>query len=419
MRTLRIGSILTRLSGTDGVSLETKKWNEVLDKLGHDTFFAAGKANTPNTRSMKIEKFHFNHPEIRQIHEECFQDNSSRTRSTTEHIHKVKRELKGHLYEFLQEYNLDLIIPENVITIPMNLPLGLAVTELIAETNIPTLAHHHDFYWERKRYLNNDVWDILNAAFPPTYPCIEHVVINSSAAQQLAHRTGMTSTLIPNVMDFENPPGPPDDYADDVREAFDIREDQLFVLQPTRIVPRKRIETAIELLSYLNRSSKLLISHASGDEGYQYERHIRKFARHLDVEISFAADRISPERGQTADGKKIYSLDDIYSTADLVTFPSQYEGFGNAFLESILHRKPVVVNNYSVFEQDIAPKGFDVIEFNGYLTSNTLEKLQKVLESDSYREKMVQKNFEIAKCHYSYGVLEKKLTSILPLIFGV
>jgi len=37
----------------------------------------------------------------------------------------------------------------------LNIPLGLALTEFIAETCIPTIAHHHDFYWERDRFLVN------------------------------------------------------------------------------------------------------------------------------------------------------------------------------------------------------------------------------------------------------------------------
>jgi hypothetical protein len=35
----------------------------------------------------------------------------------------------------------------------LNIPLGLALTELIAETDIPVIGHHHDFFWERKRFL--------------------------------------------------------------------------------------------------------------------------------------------------------------------------------------------------------------------------------------------------------------------------
>ncbi|MBW2740454.1 MAG: glycosyltransferase family 1 protein, partial [Deltaproteobacteria bacterium] len=88
----------------------------------------------------------------------------------------------------------------------MHVPLGLALTEIIAETQIPTIAHHHDFYWERMRFTVNAVNDYIQMAFPPALPDIEHVVINSAAKEELAHRTGISSTIIPNVLDFKNPP---------------------------------------------------------------------------------------------------------------------------------------------------------------------------------------------------------------------
>ena len=54
-------------------------------------------------------------------------------------------------------------------------------------------------------------------------------------------------------------------------------------------------------------------------------------------------------------------LDDVYRHADLVTYPSLYEGFGNAFLEAVYFRKPIVVKRYSIFITDIEPKGFQII----------------------------------------------------------
>jgi glycosyltransferase involved in cell wall biosynthesis len=133
----------------------------------------------------------------------------------------------------------------------MNVPLGLALTELIAETCIPTIAHHHDFAWERPRYAVNAADDYLRAAFPPTLKSIYHVVINSYGQQQLALRTGASSTVIPNVMDFESPPPEPDGYEADLREVLGINPDEFYLLQPTRIVPRKRIERAIGLAKRL------------------------------------------------------------------------------------------------------------------------------------------------------------------------
>jgi hypothetical protein len=40
-------------------------------------------------------------------------------------------------------YQIELIIPENALTIPMNIPLGLVITEFIAEMGLPTIAQHH------------------------------------------------------------------------------------------------------------------------------------------------------------------------------------------------------------------------------------------------------------------------------------
>jgi glycosyltransferase involved in cell wall biosynthesis len=292
------------------------------------------------------------------------------------------------------------------------------LSELIAETEIPTIAHHHDMFWERKRFLSNCVWDYLNMAFPPHWPSIHHVVINTSAANQLSLRTGISSMLIPNVMDFDNPPAPPDEYTADVRSALGIAPDELFCLQPTRIVPRKGIEHAIDLVSQLDREIRLVISHAASDEGYAYERHLRNYAKQLHVSVSFGSNLIREQRGQTADGGKIYSLWDVYPYADLVTYPSDIEGFGNAFLEAIYFRRPIVVNSYSIFETDIKPKGFEVIEFEGYVDDDTVRQTYRVLNDPQWRNEMTEHNYELARRHYSYTVLERRLQTLLAECFG-
>ena len=88
-------------------------------------------------------------------------------------------------------------------------------------------------------------------AFPPHLPSIRHVVINSSGANQLALRTGNSSLIIPNVLNFDTPPLPPDEYTASLREDMGVKPDEYFFLQPTRIVQRKGIEHAIELLHRL------------------------------------------------------------------------------------------------------------------------------------------------------------------------
>ncbi len=407
-----IGFISTRLAGTDGVSLETRKWAEVFEKEGFNCYYFAGELDYPPERSYLVEEANFQHPDIKDINQNCF-GVTLRGRFITQKIHKIKWILKDHLYKFIEKFNIDIIVPENALTIPLNIPLGLAITELISEVGIPTIAHHHDFFWERQHFLTNAVWDYLNMAFPPHLPPIKHVVINSSGDNQLSLRTGISATIIPNVMDFENGPPPVDDYTSDVREALGIEDDELFILQPTRVVKRKGIEHAIELVNRLGRKAKLVISHASGDEGYDYEIRVREYSKIMKVNTIFVSDIIDERRGRTKTGQKIYTLDDIYPHADLVTYPSNFEGFGNAFLEAIYFKKPIVVNNYSIYASDIKPKGFSVIELDGFVSEEAVNQTLKVLNDHQFCEKMVEHNYEIAMLYFSYSVLEQKLTSLI------
>ncbi|MHC1782074.1 MAG: glycosyltransferase [Anaerolineaceae bacterium] len=414
---LHIGFISTRFAGTDGVSLETNKWAEVLTNLGYDCFYFAGICDKPTEVSSVVPEASFLHPEIENINVTTF-SKTLRPPDLTRQIMLLKDHLKQELYKFVSRFDLNLLIAENALSIPMNIPLALALTELVAETGFFTIAHNHDFFWERKRFLVNCAWDYFNMSFPPHLPSIHHVVINSSAANQLSLRTGISSLLIPNVMDFDHPPAPPDEYSREIRSSLGFKEGELFILQPTRVVQRKGIEHAIDLVSQLNLPSRLIISHASGDEGYEYEKYLRQYARRAKVETSFITDIIKENRGLTESGKKIYTLYDIYPYADLVTYPSDIEGFGNAFLEAVYFSRPLVVNSYSIFHTDIKPKGFQVIEFDGFINQHTVNVTRELLLDKSKVSEMAAFNYSLAKRHYSYSMLQRRLETLLAEFFG-
>jgi glycosyltransferase involved in cell wall biosynthesis len=412
-----IGFVSTRLAGTDGVSLETMKWADVLESLGHKCFYMAGELDQEPEKCFLVEEAHFSHPAIRDVYCESFAADV-RSRSVTDRIHELSRSLKDKVYEFVERFNIDLLIPENVLAIPLNIPLAVALTEFISETRMPTIAHHHDFFWERKRFLTNAVWEYLNMAFPPHLPSIQHVVINSSADNQLSLRTGVSATVIPNVMAFEKPPAGPDEYAAGVRSALGLEPYEKLVLQPTRVVARKGIEHAIELVSRLDLDVRLVISHASGDEGYEYEKRVKAYAQLMGANALFVSDIINECRCETPDGRKVFAIQDIYPYADLVTYPSTFEGFGNAFLEAIYFKKPIVVNNYSVFSVDIKPKGFKVIEFDEFITDETVKHARQVLMEPEACKEMVEENYRLGLKHYSYTVLCHRLQNLLINCFG-
>lgn len=416
----RIGFISTRFAGTDGVSLESAKWAHVLWSAGeHTSYWYAGRTDRAEDISFNVPEAYFGHPVNEWINARIF-GRTVRSRAVTRRIRELADYLKETLYDFVEKFQIDVLIPQNCLTIPMHVPLGIAVTELIAETGLPTIAHHHDFYWERVRFQLTAAEDYLDMAFPPRLSSIQHVVINQAAREELAWRKGIPATLVPNVIDFDSEPPGIDDYSADIREQMGLTPDDLLILQPTRIVPRKGIEHAIKLVQMLDDPRcKLVISHEAGDEGYDYMHMLQDLARESGVDLRFFDDRIAEERQLDVHGRKLYTLWDVYPHADLVTFPSTYEGFGNALLEAIHFRVPVVINRYAIFARDIEPKGFRMPTLDGFVTRKTLEEVRKLLTDDDYRREVVDTNLELGKRFFNYGVAERKLSIMLANVMGL
>jgi len=414
----RVGFISTRFSGTDGVSLEAGKCAAVLERNGHECFWFAGMLDRAPDKSFPVPEAAIQHEKNQWIDQQVF-GKKRRDSVVTETIYELKIGLKKQLKEFVKHFRIDIVIAENVLTNPVHIPLGLALTETIAETQIPTVAHHHDFYWERPRYLVNAVGDYLRMAFPPNLPTIEHVVINSAAQEELALRTGISSTIIPNVQDFENPPIIDPKKYRQFRASLGYKPDDVIILQPTHIIPRKGIEHAIQLVEELRDPRyKLLITHAIETEAYEYGIWLQENALQRGVDLQMVNTSSDDPASVEPQAHRI-TLWDVYPHADFVTYPSLYEGFGNAFLDALYFRKPLLINRYATFVRDIEPRGFDLIAMDGYLNRQTVSRVKEILTSPERREIMVNTNYDIALRHYSYAVLQKCAERLFVKFFGV
>ncbi len=415
----RIGFVSTRFEGLDGVSLESAKWAEVLWGHGHVSYWYGGRLDRDPGVSLCIPEAFFGNQENEWINRRIM-GKRYRSPAVTARILEMANYLKNTLYDFVRRFNLTFLVIENALSIPMHVPLGVAITEFLGETRFPAVAHHHDFYWERDRFSVNAVADFLEMAFPPRDPNLQHVVINQAAQEELSWRKGISSTLIPNVLDFENSPPQIDDYASDVRENIGIGPDDVMILQPTRVVPRKGIEHSIKLVEMLGDPNyKLVVSHDAGDEGFDYLDMLKEIAHDARVDLRFISTRVGDRRGYDQAGKKIYSLWDLYSHAGLVTYPSLYEGFGNAFLESLYFRIPVLINRYNIYTRDIEPKGFQLPVMNGFVSKKVVDNVRLLLEDHEYRTRIMDYNYEKAARFFSYSVLRRSLKALITNVTGV
>ena len=410
---MNVGVVSTRFHGTDGVSLETGKVADVVEEAGHDVAWFAGELGERFHPGTTHPLAHFKAPAIVRITEAAF-GQGTWSPATHAAIDSITRELKDALRRFVDEFDVDVLIAENVLCLPMNLPLGLAVGQLLAETGLPAVGHHHDFSWERARFRRTVVPHLLATAFPPALDNLEHVVIQSIAQLELHRRRDLDSALLPNVMDFERGPANPGD-PQAYRQAAGMDPEDVLLLQPTRVVPRKGIETTLQLAYELaDEHIKVVVSHEDGDEGPRYGQFLRNEAERLGVDLRFV-----PAAADAADEPGRPLLADAYAAADLVSYPSRYEGFGNALLEAFFYRRPVLVNRYPVYTRDIAPTGTRCIEIeDSELTGEAIKQAGAWLEDPRRHQDCVEANYRVGLDHFSYATIRDRFLPLLPAASG-
>jgi glycosyltransferase involved in cell wall biosynthesis len=420
-RRLRIGIVACRLGGTDGVSLEADAWSRVLHDLGHETWSFAGRAERRVERCTVEPLAFFGHPGVVAMTAALFgaQAPGRATRGAgpgdagvVDAVEAMASRLRHRLLQFVRRADLQLLIAENTLSLPVHVPLGLALARLSAELAIPVLAHHHDLPWERDRFAITPHQDLLDEAFPPRQPRVFHVCINTQQRCELLRRVGVGARVIPNTVELDDVPVPPPE----LRAELGVAPGELMVLQPTRVIPRKGIEHALELVRRLGRPARLVITGAEGDEGHAYGRHVEVLGQLLGVDVVWAADRFAEHRGRRADGVPVYALDDAFAAADLVTYPSMVEGFGRAFLAAVRNRCLIVVNRYPVYDLDIRPLGFKVVEMDGFVTERTVVQALTALDDPATQARWAEHNLDLVRRHFSIPVLRRKLQAALSVI---
>ncbi len=439
--TFRIVFISGKLGDVDGVSLEVDKWIEVLRKEGHDVYTIAGKYTNPMQgigidNQFLLEHLRFDSTLQKHYEKMMFpfitKQPTHLTSSTRDVILEEMmvqgKELSEDIFRIIQDNDIDVIVAQNTNAMPMTLLGGIAVYNLLTEYKIATIFHHHDFWWERSRFSQNRIEGLLNNIMPPSDIGSEHVVISSYSAHILSSIKRVQPTVIPNCENFENAAAL-DDYNSHFREDLGFSEDDILFVQPTRIVPRKRIEDSVRLVgmygrkySELKERIKFVVSLYQGDElDDSYIEEIQDLAVSEDVDLCLISGRISSIRKINDDGERMYTSRDVLVNGNIATYLPKWEGFGNAFLEAVSCRVPVVVSTYLVYKTDIKGAGFYNIEIrddyddNGLLKipETVLDEIHLILNDSEKMQQMVSGNFEIGKKEFGFDMLSAKLNGLL------
>ncbi len=441
-----------KIMGTDGVSLEMNKWKRVLEDAGHTVYLLG--AEIGDDALIIHPALHHTSDIAKRLYRYSFVEPVGFADEEEYHsvLYEEADKAEEVLTQFIEEKGIDLIIPQNIWSVAMNPAVAIAMERVSSRYRLPVVAQHHDFYWERlggAELVSPTARELAQRYLPPLDPSYKHVVINSLGQRQMKERRGLDAKIIPNVFDFSKGSWKIDEYNEDLKTNIGLEPDDIMILQATRIVERKGIELAIDLIAKINERRAELIGRRSGagkifkeesevvlvlagyasdDATGTYVNRLIAHAEEKQVSLRFISESIGHER-KINDGKKTYSLWDSYVHADLITYPSYWEGWGNQFLEGLFAKVPMVVYEYPIFLSDIKERGFDYISLGSTYTKDdetgliTIEEVQldtaanqaiAYLTDTQMRETAVDKNFKLGKEYYSMEALKGYLLPLIP-----
>jgi len=424
---MRIGFIIGRIGGVDGVALEAEKWIDVLKRMGHEIFIISGQYTEwvfdPEHDTMVPEMSFFS-PESYWGQKKAFFYPDTNIEELLEHIDLYSRIISEKIITWTNDKKIDFLLSENSSALPSHLELGLGIKIAVEKLGLPTITHDHDFSWERgDRYLSphEEINQFVNDTFPLRLSNVTHAVINLHAQETLMEKFGRSSVVVPNVMDFDMKFGEKTAKNQNLRRDLGLEENDHLLFQITRIVKRKGIEVAIDLIDKLkDKTIKLVITGSYKDDAdsiYYNELINQIHELKLSQQIIFASHLIH-NKGLMGNGtERNYSLSDAYAHAVACTYFSTYEGFGNAFVEAVLAKVPIFVNNYKpVYWPDIGSKGFKAVMLeDNILTDESVEEMKEVIFNEQLNREIAEHNYLLGKKFFSYDTLQEKLEELIEI----
>jgi len=437
-------------AGTDGVSLEMSKRQALLEAMDHEVAICSAY----DWADFPIPALEFERGEVISMRVSLFGPGNGYFASEVE-LKSVFRgsvlALKSQLAKVIDAFRPNLLFVHNVLSLPVHPVATVSLTELLRETQLPCAAIHHDILSEGAYKFAptcNFARSIAEEYFPPKMSNLRHWTINTRNRRALEEK-GVAADVIHDTMDFDQ--RLEDEERARIRERlrakYGIESSDVVLLVGARLVPNKQMELAGHLTAamqslrpklvgkrlyhgevFSERGQIVLVLAGRPEHDFSdYRDSLFEFFDTLKIPWKYVGNDVRPHR---LEDEGLYALyPDMYAMADFVLYPTRWEGFGNQLLEAFAASLPVVVFEYPVFKEDIAPKGVRVVSLGDTIPEqrdprglvelpvDTLARvayqLATILTSAEQYRDIVTHNRLVGKKHFGFDVLQAHLHEVV------
>lgn len=386
-----------------GVETLISEQADILSKSGYDILVLTGSGKTENPKIKLIEapilqSILRTNPDLQQkIVEKGIID---------EDFHKLTAEIEKLLETHLSDR--DVIIVHNMLTLVHNLPFIQAFKNFVAKNpqkKIIVWAHDQTFINEEKILtdkegvnLNQEQKELL---LNPVKEA-KYIVISETFKQLFIRIMNLTSDQVSVITDGINMKEflEIEDSIWDIVQEKNLLQRFPVILSPVNILPRKNIESCLDIIWALKKHYPDICYIISGKPsqhrktGEYLEMLKKKIAQiNLADNIIFLSDYFDRSL-------KTQEIHDLYDLSDAILYLSKSENFGLPILEASLSKTPIFLSDLSVFHEIgadnliyISPerKTEDVAEqIRRYFEDNMIVKMNRLVRAKYNLESIIK-----------------------------
>jgi len=203
--------------------------------------------------------------------------------------------------------------------------------------------------------------------------------------------------VVYNGIDVEKiPPGLPLEKGGSVEDRFSISRE--YILYLGNFMPHKNLEMLVKAYSLLKRQSRITQRLVLAGKNERMRPTLEKLiaAEKLEQYVILTGF-VEPEW-----------LPMLYAHADLLVYPSRYEGFGLQVLEAMAYQIPVAISNVAALPE-IA--GDAAIQFDPQSAESMADAMYKTLTDQTLRAALIEKGNQRVK-QFSWQAMARKTVEI-------
>jgi glycosyltransferase involved in cell wall biosynthesis len=341
-----------------GVEVVIDYHSRILTRQGYDVRLIFGNGGGLNYENVEECEVPLLSPENSRV--QYVQKGTLEKHEKTAEFEKLKDDIKQELKPLFSDLNSCII--HNIPSMPFNFAATAAVNELTDELK------KRFIFWLHDTILVREEWEGSFSKFP--FKLLHHKNKKITFVTPTSFRAKQFDSLkqpfrirrmkvVPNGISVEEYLKI-DKITKQLMTRMGLSFDDFIIITPVRILPRKNIELALNVVHELvhisgRKKIKLLITGPPGNdpESVAYESKLRSIIkmRRLQESVIFCHDLVSFKREFSNNKVTKWSVADVYNIADLVFIPSKEEGFGLPVIEAGAARKLVFCSRIPPFQE--------------------------------------------------------------------